>query len=183
MRDCSPAEGRALIAQYHYAKGCSHSGVYYHGLYRRDTRALVGVAQWLPPTNKCARTVHPDWRRVLSLSRLVILPDEPQNAASLLIGASIRMIRKSGRWAALVTFADESQQHTGAIYKATNWTDCGRTKPAPRWVDANGKQVSVLSTKSRTKAQMLALGYRIEGRYSKRKFTMVLEEPVTARAA
>lgn len=110
----------------------------------------------------------------LSLSRLAVHPDEPQNAASLLIGRSIRLIRRARRWAALVTFADDSQGHEGTIYKATNWSYVGRTKPYPRWVSADGRQVAVLATKSRTKAEMLALGYSISGNYAKHKFVYVL---------
>jgi hypothetical protein len=173
VRDVSLADAARLISAHHYARGCSNTAVYLHGLFKGES--LVGVALWLPPTKVCAQTVHSDWRRVLSLSRLVVLPDEPQNAASLLIGASVRRIRAEGRWAALVTFADQSQGHTGAIYKATNWTPKGETRPEPRWVDASGRQVSRLSTKSRTRAQMEALGYRCAGRFKKFKFTLTLE--------
>jgi hypothetical protein len=77
-------------------------------------------------------TVHSNWRRVLSLSRLALAPTEPQNAESILIGWSVRRIRREGKWVALVTFADESQGHTGTIYRATNWTYVGRTKPEAR---------------------------------------------------
>jgi hypothetical protein len=136
---------------------------------------LVGAALWLPPTKPCARTVHDDWTRVLSLSRLALLPGEPTNAESLLIGASIRLIRRTKRWAALVTFADLSQGHTGTIYRATGWTYLGLTKPEPRWEDAAGRQVSRLATKSRTRAEMEALGFRMVGRFSKHKFAMALE--------
>lgn len=174
FRDAPLAELAAFIRAEHYAKGCSNTAVYAHGMYCNGR--LVGAALWLPPTKVCAQSVHPDWRRVLSLSRLAIASSEPQNAASMLIGRSVRAIRKSKRWAALVTYADESQGHTGTIYKATNWTDCGVTKPEPRWVDAAGRQVSrKVGPKTRTAAQMVALGYRCEGKFRKRKFVMVLE--------
>jgi len=170
--DCSLNEARALISAEHYARGCSNTAVYRHGLYRGGL--LVGVALWLPPTKNCAKTVHSDWRRVLLLSRLALLPGEPQNAESILIGGSIRKIRRDQKWVALVTFADQSQGHDGTIYQATNWSDEGLTRPEARWEDAAGRQVSRLSTKSRTAAEMLALGHRMVGKFSKRKFTMVL---------
>ncbi len=170
--DCALKEASTLIRKEHYTRGCSNTAVYLHGLYRAGT--LVGVAQWLPPTKVCAMTVHPEWHRVLSLSRLVCTSTEPQNGESLLIGRSIRKIRRDRKWKALVTFADESQGHTGTIYRATNWTYVGRTRPEPRWEDSSGRQVSRLATKSRTKAQMEALGYRMVGKFSKHKFVMLL---------
>ena len=178
VRDVPLLDASRLIRAEHYAGGCSNTAVFAHGLFRGE--ALVGAALWLPPTKNCAKTVHPDWRRVLSLSRLALLPGEPQNAESLLIGASLRKIRQSKRWAALVTFADESQGHTGTIYRATNWTYAGRTRPEPRWETAEGQQVSWLSTKSRTAAQMAALGHRMVGKFAKHKFVMVLEPIATA---
>lgn len=174
VRDCPPGIGRAFIARHHYAGGCANTAVFMHGLYRGAE--LVGVAQWLPPTRRCAESVDVErWRDVLSLSRLAVAPDEPQNAASLLIGRSIRLVAKAGRWAALVTFADESQGHTGTIYRATNWQYVGRTKPQPRWVDADGRQVARLSTKSRTHAEMLALGHRLAGAFAKHKYVYRLD--------
>jgi hypothetical protein len=138
---------------------------------------MVGAALWMPPTKVCAQTVHPEWRRVLALSRLAVAPGEPQNAASILIGESVRRIRREGKWKALVTFADESQGHTGTIYRATNWTYIGRTAPEPRWEDAAGRQVARKATRSRTKAEMQALGYKMVGRFSKHKFVITLRPP------
>lgn len=173
VRDVPLHEAAWFISAHHYARGCSNTAVYAHGLYRADR--LVGVALWLPPTKVCAMTVHQDWRRVLSLSRLAVAPTEPQNAESLLIGGSVRIIRKAGKWTALVTFADQSQGHIGTIYKATNWTHKGLTKPEPRWETPDGRQVSrKCANKSRTRAQMEALGYRMTGKFQKHKFVMVL---------
>jgi hypothetical protein len=168
VRDCDLAAARRVIEQHHYAHGSSHTAVFVHGLYRGDQ--LVGVAQWLPPTKPCARTVHRQWQKVLSLSRLVVVPGEPKNAASILLGESIRRIKKTKRWVALVTFADDYQGHKGTIYKATNWTYLGQTKPTPLYVDANGKMTARLSTKTRTHKQMLELGCVLLGFFKKHKY-------------
>lgn len=172
VRDAPLHEAAAFISAHHYARGCANTAVYVHGLYKDDR--LVGAALWMPPTKVCAMTVHSDWRRVLALSRLAVAPTEPQNAASLLIGASIRRIRREGKWVALVTFADESQGHTGVIYRATNWQYRGRTRPEPRWEAPDGRQVARKATRSRTNAEMQALGHRMVGKYAKHKFVLVL---------
>lgn len=168
------AMARQAILAWHYAGGSSNTSVYAFGLFRG--LLLVGAALWMPPTKVCALTVGAsDWRRVLALSRLAIRPGEPQNAASILIGRCLKFIRREGKWLAAVTFADSSQGHLGGIYRATNWTHRGTTKPEPRWVDALGRQVARKATTSRTAAQMTALGLRMVGRFSKEKFTISLE--------
>src|SRR5690606_35196258 len=103
-------DGQRLVAEYHYARGGSNTAVYMHGLYERETERLVGVAWWLPPTRVAAESVNKEeWKRVLSLTRLVILPDQPKNACSFLLSKSVKMIKKDKRFVSLVTYADESQ--------------------------------------------------------------------------
>lgn len=172
-------EAKHLIAAEHYAGGYSNTFVYLHGLYRVKDCALLGAAQWLPPTRPAAQTVNPrQWTRVLSLSRLVVHPDVPKNAASFLLGRSIRIIRQDGKWVSLVTFACESQGHIGIIYQATNWIFVGKTKPTDLWVDAGGKQVSRLSTKTRNKKTMLSKNFHVKGRYRKNKYVMHLSSNI-----
>lgn len=153
--------GRSFVAAHHYARGASNTSVFCHGLWLGDE--LVGVAMWLPPTRVAAESVAPQgsdsWRGVLALSRLAVAPSVPKNGASFLIGRSIRLICQDPRWHTLLTYADTAQGHTGAIYRATNWTYLGSTRPGRRWAAADGRQASGKSTRNRTKAEMLALGY------------------------
>lgn len=167
--------GVQLFREHHYARGCSNTGIM-HGLIRRSDRAIVGAACWLPPTRVCAESVsRDDWRNVLSLSRLAVVDGEPKNCASLLIAGSIRLLPPRWRW--LVTFADESQGHTGTIYRATGWRFVGRTKPEARWIDTSGRQVSKKSAgRSRTNDEMRALGLLCLGRFTKLKFTLTRGE-------
>ncbi len=171
VRNCPLGMAKHLVRTFHYAKGCSNTAVYSHGLYRKSDGRLMGAALWLPPTRICCESVNKEnWTKVLSLSRLVCLPDCPKNAASFLIGGSIKLIENEGRFISLVTYADEYREHTGAIYKATNWKYVGVTAAYPKWVDASGRQVSTKATKSRTVAQMHALGFTRIGKYRKHKF-------------
>jgi hypothetical protein len=173
IRRAEHSEVAALIRKHHYAKGCANTSSECFGAFRDG--GLVAGALWMPPTKGCAMTVASDWRRVLCLSRLAVVPGEPTNVASMLIGACVRAFRRERRWVALVTYADVWQAHTGVIYRATNWTYEGLTEPQPKWLGPDGQQVSRLSTKSRTTDGMRALGYRMAGKYSKHKFVMNLQ--------
>ena len=107
---------------------------------------------------------------MLSLTRMVILPEVPPNAASFLLARSVDLIKKDGRFVSLVTYADESQGHKGGVYKASGWEYVGRTGPYPRWLAPDGRQVAPKATKNRTKAEMIALGYEKVGSFYKHKF-------------
>lgn len=174
IRTIPLAEARLLVEKYHYAKSCSNTAVFKHGLFRKDSDEILGVALWLPPTRPAALWVDTNWKGVLSLTRLVIVPGVPTNAASFLMAASIREIRKDVRWTALVTYADTAQGHTGAIYRAANWEYRGEVKGHPVWKDADGRQVSTKATVNRTYPQMLELGYVRFPALPKIKFTMKL---------
>lgn len=175
--DISARDARDFIVQHHYSKGASNTRVYSHGLFRRGEEMLYGAALWLPPTRVAAESVNKEhWTRVLSLTRLACHPDAPKNAASFLLAGSIKRIKCDGRFASLVTYADDRMGHTGAIYRASNWEYVGKTKPTPAWVDPNtGKQVARKSTKSRTNQQMLDLGFKMIGSFSRHKYVLHLE--------
>lgn len=122
-----------MCRAWHYSRGAPNTSTHRHGLYERDAEPLgvpFGVAIWIPPTKPAAQANshgHP-WTGVLALSRLVVAPGLPTNAASFLLGRSMRLIDRH-RWPVLLTYADINMGHTGAIYKATNW-DCDGEVPA-----------------------------------------------------
>lgn len=158
---------RALIAAHHYARSSANTAVARHGLFRRADGALVGAALWMPPTQGAAKGLAARLladagaaSAVLVLSRLVVVPGEPQNAAGLLLGASTRLVLADSRWALLVTYADAGEGHTGTIYRATGWTPDGWSQLRARWFDpATGARVATKATHNRTHAEMTALGY------------------------
>lgn len=173
---------RAFVRRFHYAQGSSNTSVYAHGLIKGHD--LVGVALWMPPAAGAAKWVQRyvgythgkdvPHNRVLALSRLVVAPGEPKNAAGMLLAGSTRLVQRDRRYLALVTYADTWRGHEGTVYKATGWEPAGDTEPQPVWVDANGRLVSTFSTKTRPAAAMRAMGAEMIGRYVKHRFVKVL---------
>ena len=76
---------------------------------------------------------------VLELNRLVAHPDCPRNTCSWLIAQSIKTLRKKYPVRIIITYADTAQGHTGAIYKAANFTYVGLTAPKTDFVHPDGK--------------------------------------------
>lgn len=175
VRSIPLSVAQQLVGKHHYAKGGANTGVFIHGLIRKDTDEVHGVAWWLPPTRVACESVNRDnWRRVLSLTRMVITPGTPKNACSFLLARSIKIIRRDGRFDTLVTWADEGEGHTGGVYRAANWTYLGANTGDERWVDPlTGRHVAKKSAgKSRTVSEMLALGYVRAGKTRKHKFVL-----------
>lgn len=177
VRTVSLATCQEKVAKYHYARTGSNTATFRHGLFlKSDPHNCIGVAWWIPPTKSAALANYPkNWKAVLVLSRLTIDPEVPKNAASFLIMQSVKLIRQDPRWEYLLTYADEWQKHSGAIYRATNWTPLGKTMPEATWVDANGCMVArKAGPHTRTKAEMLALGHKMIGRFQRHRFGMAL---------
>jgi hypothetical protein len=181
IRPVRHAEAAALVRAHHYARSASNTSVLSVGLYRGES--LVGAAVWLPPTKPAAVSVDPDnWRRVICLSRVVVVPGEPKNAAGMLVAGALRLIACDSRWLVALTYADTAERHTGHLYRVTNWTYVGMTRPDTYYVDTAGKRVSKLATKSRSQAQMLALGYEPRRSPGKHKFIYRLRNVAKAAA-
>jgi hypothetical protein len=174
-------QARALIAAFHYSGCAANTSVHSHGIFRRRDMTLVGAALWMPPTANAAKALalrhlgsKNRHREVLVLSRCALRPGEPQNTAGMLLARSERLVRSDARWALLVTYADTAEGHVGTIYKATGWTYDGLTKPETRWKDSAGRLIAKHATKSRTVAQMLALGYVKAGQSRKHRFVKII---------
>ena len=186
VRSIDPMVGRALIARYHYAAGASNTVTACHGLIHHETRSVKGVTWWIPPTKHaaaaCLRGKPADgvadvsashsWQSVLSLSRLVVLPGMPTNAATFLMMRSAALL--DARWPVLVTWADTERGHTGAIYRAGNWESLGLSEPSEVWVDETGRRVArKAGPKTRTHEQMRDLGHIFLGYFRKYRFRLV----------
>lgn len=155
---------------WHYAKSAPNTGTYVHGLAFGDFEHL-GATVWLPPTKPAAVSVAGDgWRGVLCLSRLVIAPEAPKNAASFLLAGSRRRVDRR-RWPVLLTYADTAMGHTGAIYLADNWTYLGETAGGDTWVGPDGEQRGrKRGGRNLTVAEMRAAGFERRPSAPKRKF-------------
>jgi hypothetical protein len=174
-----PTHGELLrfLRSHHYAKGGPNTSTYRHGMYRSDPALaplvgeLVGVTLWIPPTRIAAESVAgAEWQGVLTLSRLAIAPEVGTNGASFLLGRSMRLIDRQ-RWPWLLTYADANLGHTGAIYRATNWTDMGDTDAGDTWLTPDGQQVGrKRGGRTLLAAEMTTAGLIRSPKAKKRKF-------------
>lgn len=165
-----------VIREFHYSHSGSTAAVRSFGLYRVSDRRLLGVALFMAQRKSAAQSMWSgDHKRVLCLSRLAIDPRVPRNGASFLLGRAIRRLRDEGCWDCLTTYADTFEDHTGAIYKASNWEYMGLSTPRPRWQNAEGKIASRKQGRRwRSPEEMKRLGYSFVGSAPKHKYRFVL---------
>lgn len=146
------------VKQWHYAKTASNTATARHGLFDPNGE-VVGACIWIPPTKGAALTVSQEWQGVLACSRLVCSPACPKNAASFLLGRSIKLLPY--RWHTLLTYADSNQGHTGQIYKATNWEYLGPVPAGDVWthIETGQQRGRKRGPKTMLASEMVAEGY------------------------
>jgi hypothetical protein len=176
-------QGQELVRREHYAAGSANTATFRHGIFRRHEWPFnpLGVALWIPPTRTAAEATWPEWKRVLALSRFVLDASVPKNGASFLLARSVRLIKQAREWDCLVTYADEWQGHLGTMYLAAGWEYVGKTRPERVYVRDGVMIARKAGPKTRTHAEMIALGAECVGSFAKHKFRKVLRPAVAAR--
>jgi hypothetical protein len=99
----------------------------------------------------------------------------------MLVSKALRELRSSKNWDAVVTYADTSAGHTGQVYRAMNAEYLGLTGASDYWVDASGARVSQKATRTRSTAEMRALGLEKKRSEGKHKYVWWLTNKTTAQ--
>ncbi len=141
---------KPFILDIHYAHRMP-SITYAYGLF--EDSELIGVVSYgSPPSRTLCTGLAGEHNRplVLELNRLV-LKDNIKNQASMLIGASFKLLPKPR---ILVSFADTNQSHLGTVYQATNFMFTGTTKPRTDMVSESGEHQRHALTSDKSKRRV-----------------------------
>jgi hypothetical protein len=128
-------ETKPFILNLHYAKRMP-SISYAYGLF--ENNELVGIISYGSPASPpLCRGIAGDKNKalVIELNRLVLKYNR-KNQASLLIGASFKLLPKPK---IIVSYADKAQDHLGVVYQATNFMFTGTSKPRTDMASKEGK--------------------------------------------
>jgi hypothetical protein len=113
-----PAEANPLLSRSHYLGPLTSGG---HALIIIGSRhgEVVAAQVWRRPTSRML-PADGTW---LELSRWCLTPGAGDNAGSRMHRYAVRLIRDAlPHVTTLVSYSDPSQGHTGALYRACNWT-------------------------------------------------------------
>ena len=138
MKVVNSQEAEYFIAKYHYAGRIGRSGINL-GFYLGDELIAVIIFCY-PMRSETAVKQGCCYREILELTRLAIHPQyQVKNLASFIIGLSIRHIRdNNSQVKKLVSFSDLTYNHSGMIYRASNWRFDGEVNPGYWYADDNG---------------------------------------------
>lgn len=138
---CERVDIRDFIEENHYSQninGCIAD--YCFRLVDNETDSIVGAMfygrmamanQWKKYGNEASE--------VTELRRLTTLDDTPKNTESYFIGATLRWLKKNTDLKVVVSYADPEYNHTGIIYKASNFKMVGHSSNG-RVIIWNGKK-------------------------------------------
>lgn len=124
---------RPLIVERHYLHSMPAAAWRCFGVYHR--KRLSGAIVFTAGARNGHRVLMGATpQQVATLARLWLADELPKNAESRVIGVVLRMLRRTGEWKALLSYADPAVGHVGTIYQATGWTYLGQSE-APSYVD------------------------------------------------
>jgi hypothetical protein len=110
-----------LVAARHYSRSPS---IFWRGFGLVIDGWVEGCVVYGQPSPPIQRHAFRDRDfRLYELARLVIQTNE-RNAASFLVGRSLRMLEGP---CAVISYADSAHGHAGIVYQATNWIYTGAT--------------------------------------------------------
>lgn len=129
---------RQLIETHHYSHSVNGLRVSYcFGLYDGDT--LIGGMMYGKPAMRNA------WKKyaereddLVELRRLVVIDETPKNTESYFIGRTLRWLTQNTPLTTIVSYADNTYNHKGTIYKASNFKCLGETAKG-KMIEWNGK--------------------------------------------
>jgi len=148
------------LMEKHYAKRkCQR--MFCFGLFINNS--LEGIVTYgMPPSPQVGRGFLGEGNRtkVIELNRLCINERAPKNAASFLVGRSLRNLKG---WA-VVSYADGAMGHIGYIYQATNFIYCGAAKSHDKeyWIEGQWVHAKVLTNRGITAPSVYAKEHNIK---------------------
>ncbi len=147
---CQLVDVEDLIKEFHAYGSTANTCTYAFAVLERQRP--VAAYLWMPPAPGAAKSVCREAPfGVLALSRMVAVPrsERELNHVSKPLRRQMKSLIDRTRWPVLVTYSDESLNHTGHVYKCSGWQKSVR-RETPVFKDAEGNRVSSYSAGSHT---------------------------------
>ena len=122
------------LAQKHYL-GCTPAGAKFRFKFTLPGRIdFLGAAMWGRPV---ARNIDQD--NVLELTRFFTEEFTPKNSESYVLGCMMRFLSDKG-FDRFIAYASSKENHSGGIYKATNWNLVDDSAGGGKWSNRDGRK-------------------------------------------
>ena len=125
---CDRREIKEFIETYHYSKNIN--GLKSNYCFKLlDNNNLIGAMMYgqIGMAGVWKKYVD-DETDLIELRRLCCIDDTPKNTESYFIGYTLRWLKNNTNIKKVISYADETYNHKGTIYKASNFKHLGMTK-------------------------------------------------------
>jgi len=135
-----------MFKKYHPYHSCGNNLATYIFRVYENEKVVAGYIWRPPPPNAAKTTCKTAPHGVLALVRMVAIPktDRLLNHISKPLRYQMKHLIDRTRWPVLITYSDESCNHTGHVYKCSGWTKTTRKKTI-FCIDEYGNRVSSYS--------------------------------------
>ena len=127
VQSCQRKEVKRFIETWHYSKNIN--GVisdYSFKLIDKDQIIGAMIYGRIAMANVWKKYVNNE-NELIELRRLCCIDDTPKNTESYFIGYTLRWLKKNSNIKKVISYADETYNHSGTIYKASNFKHIGMT--------------------------------------------------------
>ena len=131
MQLCNFSDIRHIFEDFHYRKGHMGGGISMCFAMLMNNE-LVGGSVIGKPRHESK------YKNCIDIRRMACLDKAPHNSESWFLGSIIKYLIANTDYDSVLSYSDLTQGHIGTIYKATNFTEAGKTSPT-KYVECNGK--------------------------------------------
>jgi hypothetical protein len=127
VKVCDRKEIRTFIETWHYSKNIN--GIKSNYCFKlMDENTMIGAMMYgqIAMANVWRKYVQSE-KDLIELRRLCCIDNTPKNTESYFIGFTLRWLRKNTDIKTVISYADETYNHQGIIYKASNFKHIGMT--------------------------------------------------------
>ena len=158
----------SFIKKWHYSQSTRGLHISHcFGLYSDDgpfglPRMIGAMIYGIPAMYGVAERYYKDDPSVvIELNRLCCIDDTPKCTESYFIGKTLRWLKKNTEHKIIVSYADAHYNHTGIIYRATNFKYEGLTAKG-RVIDYNGRMYHDKCIRTKYKGKLKPFAQRVK---------------------
>tara|TARA_B110000467_G_scaffold124025_1_gene116022 strand:- start:584 stop:1180 length:597 start_codon:yes stop_codon:yes gene_type:complete len=153
---------KPFIEKWHYSKSINGlHGSYYFSL-TDDCDEIIGAIIYGKLGMASVWTKYGKKENdVIELNRLCCIDDTKKNTESYFISRTIKWLKKNTDIKVIVSYADPEYGHRGIVYKATHFTQVGKTKKG-KVIMFNGKKYHDKTIRTRYKGELKPYAEKIK---------------------
>lgn len=139
FRPCLLPEVYDFVRMNHYSHSCPKGGIVSHCFAASIEDTLVGAAVFghkagNADTGSIFKEPFNTSDDCRELIRLVMCDVMPKNSESQFIGWCLRYLKNHSNILGLLSYADPEHEHSGTIYRASNWLYTGLSHPSKKFI-------------------------------------------------